>query len=58
MNAPICDRCNKEPKARYVQAPKPMNLCWGCFDKWRRWYFGKNYRFCIPLETLKAIQAM
>lgn len=52
-----CERCAKEPAARYVFSPRELHLCWSCFDAWRRWYLGAAYRFALPIETLKAVHA-
>lgn len=51
MNQPVCEHC-KAPASRHVSQPRPMFLCWGCYDQWRRWYFGRHYIFCLPLAEL------
>jgi hypothetical protein len=54
---PICDRCKQAPKARHVRAPRELNLCWQCFDRWRRWYLGAAYRYAVPIETLRGSES-
>jgi hypothetical protein len=54
---PTCERCHHEPSARHIAWPRPLWLCWACFDAWRKWYLGAAYKYVVPVETLKKLHA-